>query len=408
MCKEYCQAKRTCKKIPRFFTCHAARVNIVVMTTWSADVPFNDLPALPPNVELEDTSTLKLVIEARDALVRVDQALETMVNPGVLINAIPLLEAQASSEVENIVTTADSLFQYVQHEDAADPATREALRYRSALFAGFSVVRDRGIVTTNIARNICSEIKGHTADLRRGTGTYIGNPSTRRAVYTPPQGYSLINSKLGNWETFMNGNRNLDPLVKMAVGHYQFEAIHPFDDGNGRTGRILNVLHLVADGLLRLPVLYLSKYIIENKKDYYSLLRAVSSDESWSDWIHFMLNGVRSTSQWTLDRITASQELFQAIRTELEAAFGSVDAGLLDTLFEQPYCRIANVQDSCHVSRPTAAKMLNRLVDEGILHDFRSGRDRIFVNHRFMEVLTGVVPRQGSDSGSLDEPSVSA
>jgi Fic family protein len=359
------------------------------MASWSADTPFNDLPNLPPAAELEDTSTLKLVIEARDALVRVDQALETMVNPSVLINAIPLLEAQASSEVENIVTTADTLFQFAQYEEAADPATREALRYRSALFAGFSAVRERGIVTTNTARNICSEIKGHTADLRRGTGTYIGNPATRQPVYTPPEGYSVLNSKLGNWETFMNGNKQLDPLVKMAVGHYQFEAIHPFEDGNGRTGRILNVLHLVADDLLRLPVLYLSKYIIGNKEDYYRLLRAVSSDGSWTDWIHYMLDGVRSTSRWTLERITTSQNLFQATRAELETAFGTVDAGLLDVLFEQPYCRISNVQDRCRVSRPTATKMLNRLVEEGILQDFRVGRDRIFVNHRFMDVLTG-------------------
>lgn len=359
------------------------------MSHWSPDRPFNTLPELPPAADIEDVATLKLVIEARDSLVRVDQAMETMVNPGVLINAIPLLEAQASSEIENVVTTADNLFRYAEQENAADPATREALRYRSALMAGFSAVRHRGIVTSATARDICSEIKGHTIDVRKDSGTYVGNPITRHPVYTPPEGYGLINSKLGNWETFMNGNRTLDPLVKMAIGHYQFEAIHPFADGNGRTGRVLNVLHLVADGLLRLPVLYLSKYIIETKDDYYSLLRAVSSNNEWTEWVHYMLEGVRATSRWTLQRIDAYQMLFHATRSEIELVLGSADAGLLDALFEQPYCRIANVQEKCHVSRPTATKMLNQMVSAGVLRDFKVGRDRIFVNQRFMDVLTG-------------------
>lgn len=357
------------------------------MSAWQPSRPYNDLPQLPPRHEIETRAVLKCVVEARAALAGLDRALDTLVNPSVLINSIPLLEAQASSEIENIVTTQDDLFRFAQDDSAADPATQEALRYREALWRGFELVRARPAVTSNTAREICSALEGHHMDLRRGVGTFIGNPRTRVPTYTPPEGHAVIDQLMGNWESFMNGSPDLDPLVRMAIGHYQFEAIHPFHDGNGRTGRILNVLTLVQSGQLRQPVLYLSKAIIESKDDYYRLLREVSASEAWEEWVVYMVEAVRSTADWTLSRIGVVQELYARVREEMERVFGRVDAGFLDVLFEQPYCRIASVMERARVSRPTATSWLNSLVNEGALVDVKVGRDRIFINHRFMDAL---------------------
>lgn len=358
------------------------------MSTWSSSTPYNDLPKLPPSVEIETVPILKLAIEARASLAALDQATRAMTNPSVLINTIPLLEAQASSEIENIVTTADELFKHAQDEASADPATREALRYRTALFEGFGMVQDRGIVTTNTAREICSTIKTHGMDIRTGSGTYIGNPQTKVAVYTPPEGRSVIDQKLGDWEKFVNSSDDLDPLIRMALAHYQFEAIHPFEDGNGRTGRVLNVLMLVAAGLLSQPVLYLSKYIINNKNDYYSALLGVTAEGAWADWLEFMLEGVRQTSKSTLVKIGNVQALQQTMKEQI-AAEGSLGGhiSLLDVLFEQPYCRITNVMQACNVSRPTATKWLKALSEKGFLIELPVGRELLFINHRFMDLL---------------------
>jgi Fic family protein len=364
------------------------------MSTWDPKKPHNDLPSLPPQGEVETVGVLKLAIEARAALAALNQATLSMTNPAVLINAIPLLEAQASSEVENIVTTTDELFMHAQDESSANPATREALRYRTALFEGFESVANRGIVTTNTAREVCSIIKMHTMDLRRSNGTFIGNPDTQVAVYTPPEGYGVIDAKLGDWELFVNSSAGYDPLVRMAIAHYQFEAIHPFEDGNGRTGRVLNVLMLVAAGLLSQPVLYLSRYIIGNKNDYYKRLLAVTAEGAWTDWIEYMLEAVRQTSLSTLSKIDAIRTLQGTMKLEMSQAIsGGGHVGLLDVLFEQPYCRISNVMEVCGVSRPTATNWLNALKDNGVLVDVKVGRERLFINTRYMRLLVEDEPR---------------
>lgn len=371
------------------------------MSPWDPKKPHNDLLPLPPKGEVETVAVLKLAIEARAALAALNQATLSMTNPSVLINAIPLLEAQASSEVENIVTTTDELFMHAQDESSANPATREALRYRTALFEGFESVTTRGIVTTNTAREVCSIIKMHTMDLRRGNGTFIGNPDTQTAVYTPPEGYAVIDAKLGDWELFVNSSAGYDPLVRMAIAHYQFEAIHPFEDGNGRTGRVLNVLMLVAAGLLSQPVLYLSRYIIGNKNDYYKKLLAVTAEEAWTDWIQYMLEGVRQTSISTLKKIDAIRTLQGIMKAEMSQALsGGGHVGLLDVLFEQPYCRISNVMEVCGVSRPTATNWLNALKDNNVLVDVKVGRERLFINTRYMQLL---VEEESPTSGSPEE-----
>jgi len=225
-------------------------------------------------------------------------------NPTVLINTIPLLEAQASSEIENVVTTTDELFRHQSDDAAADTATRETLRYRTALRAGFDQTVQRGL-TTATALEVCSTIKGRDMQIRALPGTRIGNPVTGELAYSPPEGRDVIIQKLDIWKRFVHEDDGLDPLVRMAAAHYQFEAIHPFADGNGRTGRILNVLMLVEAGLLRLPVLYLSRFIIDKKNDYYRLLLAVTAQGAWEEWVLYMLTGIEVTSQSTLRKIDA-------------------------------------------------------------------------------------------------------
>lgn len=355
--------------------------------TWQPAAPYNDLPALPPSVEIETKAVLKAAIESRAALASLDQAAKRMTNPTVLINSIPLLEAQASSEIENIVTTADDLFKFAQDESGAtNPATKETLKYRAALFAGIGLIQARPLSATTAAR-VCSIVKGREMDIRKLSGTYIGNPATQGAIYTPPSGEGLIRDKLSNWENFVHQRGTLDPLVAMAIAHYQFEAIHPFDDGNGRTGRIMNILMLMAAGLIEQPILYLSRYIIEKKDEYYRLLLEVTRDGNWEEWVVFMLGGVQKTALSTVAKIDQIQTLQEETLRIIRRATSAANADLLAVLFEQPYCRIANVVERCRVSRPTATNWLNTLVREGVLLDVKSGRERIFINSRFFQLL---------------------
>lgn len=355
---------------------------------WQPDRPYNALPPLPPAAEIETATVLKRAIEARAALAALDQAALRMPNPNVLLNALPILEAQASSEIENIVTTTDELFRFAQSDsDLAPSATKETLRYRSALFAGVRSIRSRPLSVTT-AVEVCSIVQGHAMDVRKLPGTVIANPVTRRAIYTPPAGESLIREKLANWERFIHSRDGLDPLVRMAIAHYQFEAIHPFADGNGRSGRILNILMMLNDGLISSPILYLSRYIIAHKDDYYRLLLDVTRDDAWEDWVRFMLSAVEETATTTLAKIDAIQALQRTVRDEMRATTAGANSDLLDVLFEQPYARISNVMEQCDVSRPTAAKWLNELVGNGVLRDVKVGRERLFINHRFVNVLT--------------------
>ena len=355
---------------------------------WSPEVPFNDLPPLPPpDIDLEPKPVLKLAIEARSALAALAQAGRLLPNPNVLLHAVPLLEAQASSEIENIVTTADELFKHVD-SGGGDHATKEALRYRSALFAGIDALRQRPL-STRTATTICSRLHGREMDVRAVPGTRIANPSTREIVYAPPEGASVIREKLADWERFVHADDDLDPLVRMAVAHYQFEAIHPFHDGNGRTGRVINILMLMESGLLDDPILYLSRSIIARKNDYYRLLRAVTAEGAWIEWIQYMLEIVLESAASTTRKIDSIRACQDEIAERARAATqGGRDAQFLAVLFEQPYCRIATVTDRCDISRQTASTWLHALVDAGLLHDVKVGRERLFVNHEFLDVLT--------------------
>jgi Fic family protein len=298
-----------------------------------------------------------------------------------------LLEAQASSEIENIVTTADELFKHAD-SGGGDHATKEALRYRSALFAGVDAIRDRPLTAMTAAR-VCSVLQGREMAVRTVPGTRIANPATRQVVYAPPEGADRIRDKLAAWERFVHAEDDLDPLVRMALAHYQFEAIHPFHDGNGRTGRVINILMLIEAGLLRDPILYLSRAIIDRKNDYYRLLRAVTADHAWIDWILYMLDIVRESATSTIRKIEAIRICQENIAERARAATpGGRDAQFLAVLFEQPYCRINTVVERCDVSRQTASVWLHTLVEAGLLSDVRTGREVLFVNDEFLSVLT--------------------
>ncbi len=355
---------------------------------WHPDQPYNDLPALPPASELESRAVLKHCITARAALAELKQAAELIPNQGVLINSLPLLEAQASSEIENIVTTTDRLFQFRDDGARADPATREALRYRSALLEGFRAL-DRHPLNTRTAVQICTRIKGVDMQVRRGPGTALINDKTGAVIYTPPAGDDLLRTKLANWERFLHQTPDLDPLIRMAVGHYQFEAIHPFADGNGRTGRVLNTLYLIQEQLLLLPILYLSRYIIAHREDYYALLLDVTRAQAWEPWVVFMLKGVEQTSRWTIDKIAGIRALREATAVHLKKAAPKIHSHeLMDVIFEQPYCRIHNLTDEGLYGRQAASRHLKQLVAVGVLKEISAGREKIFIHLKLLQLLT--------------------
>ena len=350
--------------------------------------PYNDLPPLPPAVELETRNLLKACIEAHKALASLRQATGHLPNPAVLINTIPILEAQASSEIENIVTTTDELFRYADHIDSANPATREALRYRSALYEGFQSLRQRPLCT-NTAEVVCTRIKGVQMQVRQVPGTALANQLTGEVIYTPPVGEARLREKLANWERFIHEHTDIDPLIRMAVAHYQFEAIHPFSDGNGRTGRVLNLLMLVEQDLLDQPVLYLSRYIIERKADYYRLLLDVTRNGNWLEWVAYMLDAVADTARWTGAKIVAIRQLHDQacewVRSQRPRLYSRE---LVDVLFNQPYCRIQNIVDADLAKRETAARYLRELVSIGVLQEQRMGKEKLFLHPAYLRLLS--------------------
>jgi Fic family protein len=361
------------------------------VTDFNPEVPYNDLPMLPPPLDVIETrQILKRCISARVALAELKQAAELIPNSTVLVNALPLLEARASSEIENIVTTTDKLFEFADiAEDRADGATKEALRYRTALYEGTKMVR-RNMLSTDMAIQICSTVKGQELDIRAESGTTLKNRLSGQTIYTPPVGQNLLIEKLDNWADFMHRNTDIDPLVRMAIQHYQFEAIHPFSDGNGRTGRILNILFLVEHGLLDSPILYLSRYIIQNKAPYYRLLANVTSEQDWAPWILFILDGVEETCTWTTDKIKSIRELMEHTGHYVQKSLPKIYSWeFVELLFKQPYCRIGNIVDNGIAKRQTASVYLKQLCDLGVLREIKSGRENIFVHPKYIELLSG-------------------
>lgn len=349
--------------------------------------PYNHLPLLPPAGDVETKNILKACILARSALAALKQAGKLLPNQNLLINALPLLEAKDSSEIENIVTTTDRLFQYADKEERADLATKETLRYRAALFDGYLNLEQRPLCV-NTAIEICSTIKDKRMGIRKIPGTTISNLRTGEIVYTPPVGEKVIRDLLSNWEGFIHDDADIDPLIKMAITHYQFEAIYPFLDGNGRTGRILNILYLIEKKLLSTPILYLSHYIVQHKNEYYRLLLDVTKHQVWEPWILYILKAVKETADSSNLKINKIQKLMgltiEYVRKNLPKMYSRE---LIEVIFEQPYCRIQHVVESGIAKRQTASVYLKELADIGVLKEKAFGKEKLFIHPKLMQVL---------------------
>jgi len=355
--------------------------------SWHPETPYNALPLIPPDLEhIETRNVLKACISARAAIAELKTAGELIPDQGLLINILPMLEAKDSSRIENIVTTSDRLFQYADREEGADPATKEALRYRTALYDGYNHLSSYPLCT-NTAVAICTNLRAVQTDIRKTPGTVLRDHNNS-VVYTPPVGEDVIRNLLANWERFIHGDDDVDPLVKMAIAHYQFECIHPFPDGNGRTGRILNILYLIQAGLLSLPILYLSRFILERRDDYYTLLRRVTEHGDWEAWIVFMLEAVENASRWTTDKISVVRELItnttEYVREKLPKIYTHE---LIQALFAQPYCRIENLVERGVAKRQTASTYLKQLVEIGVLEEMSAGREKLYLNTRLLREL---------------------
>ena len=354
---------------------------------WQPDKPYNDLPFLPPKQDLESKDILKQCIKSRSSLAKLGQACKLIPNQTILVNTLLLLEAKDSSEIENIVTTTDDLFRFIQAENQADPATKEAIRYRTALLTGLNEISKRPL-NFNTANIICSQLKDVEMDVRRVPGTALANQRTREIIYTPPEGEQLLRELLSSWENYLHNEQKIDPLIQMAVLHYQFEAIHAYTDGNGRTGRVLNVLFLIHKQLLSSPVLYLSRYIISNKDKYYDLLLEVTRKQEWTHWVLFILKAVEETAEWTTEKILAITELMESATKFVQAQLPKIYSHeLIQVIFEQPYCRISNLVDAGIAKRQTASEYLKKLVDIRVLQEQQVGREKIFINPKLMQLL---------------------
>ena len=358
------------------------------MTYFQADQPFNRLPLLPPKGDIETKAVLKKCIEARSQLAALQQAGALIPNPTMLVNLLPILEAKDSSEIENLVTTTDDLFRFSQiHESQADAHTKETLRYRTALYEGCQWIETEAF-SVDIALKVCSIIKGDQVLLRDREGTKLIGELSQKIIYTPPEGRDRIHLQLDNWAEYLNASSSVDPLIRMAVAHYQFEAIHPFHDGNGRTGRVLNLMFLVREQLLSIPILYLSRYIIEHRGDYYRLLLQVSKTRSWEAWILYMLDAIETTARWTSEKISRIKRLFDDITVLIRQQLPNVySRELVEVIFNQPYCRIKNLVDMGIAQRQAASDYLKALVDLGVLQEMKVGREKLFLNMKLLSLL---------------------
>lgn len=353
------------------------------------------LPNLPPPGELETPNVLRALADAHRRLAELKGRAASIPNQTILINSLALQEAKASSEVENIVTTQDELFQAsLFMEGPGSPAAKEVASYRDALKRGFdSLHHNQGLLTNNAIIEMFQVLKRSTEGFRAVPGTALKNEATGALVYVPPQSHGEIVAHMTALERFINDDAasDLDPLVKMALIHHQFESIHPFSDGNGRIGRIINVLYLTRVGLLEIPILYLSRYITTHKADYYRLLQAVRDESAWEPWLLYMLQAVSKTSTQTLDLIEGMRSLMADYKRRLRA-HPSVrySQDLLNNLFRHPYTRIEFIQADLGVTRQTAAKYLDQLAESGFVEKHQQGRNNYYVNTPLIELFMRV------------------
>ena len=359
------------------------------MMGFDRTLPYNALPELPPLVNIETNAILKAAIKANKAIAELKISGHLIPNQSILIQALGLSEAKISSEIENIVTTNDELYRaFGDGHSAIDAQTKEVLFYKDALWYGYNYLKtNKGLLTTPLFEELVQILKNSSIGIRKTPGTKLMNP-LGEIVYTPPEGEDVIRAKLTNLEKFIYAEDSLDPLIRMAILHYQFEAIHPFLDGNGRTGRILNILFLIKENLLDIPILYLSRYINANKTLYYNGIRNVTEKGDWEAWVLYMLLGVEETALMTRDRIVGIHQLFQKtleqVRSQLPRIYSK---DLIEVLFRNPYCKIKFLEEAGIGKRQTASLYLQQLEKIGILRSLKVGRDTYYINDAFLNLL---------------------
>ncbi len=368
---------------------------------YDRNVPYNELPLLPPSEErINDIEIHQKLVTATRAIATLNGITNTLDDPQIMVNTIALQEAKESSKIENIVTTTDALYEAIAlsaAEKKSEPA-KEVLRYRESLMEGLSLVKASGSLNKDIFISLFRIIKDSTAGIRvdlqeayltkRGSGIGAGE-----RVYTAPRGNAILNEKLDNLLEYLNDDEKFkhDPLIKMAIGHYQFEAIHPFSDGNGRTGRVSNVLYLIDKGILKYPVAYFSRYISENKEDYQHLIKGVTERHAWKPWILFMLNAVESTANYTIEKIEQINKLKEETIAYVRDRNKKIDKEYIEAIFIQPYIKSVHLSDNARYrvkTRKTATGILDKLVEIGVLDPPKKiGREIVYINSILINIL---------------------
>ncbi|MEI6696009.1 MAG: Fic family protein [Bacteroidota bacterium] len=354
------------------------------MTTWG-------LNELPLSVDLETKKVLKALPAAHAALAELKGIASTIPDQNILINTLGLLEAKDSSAIENIITTHDDLYKSELNFDAfKSPQAKEVQNYISALKKGFELITTTGLLTNNSILQIQEILEANNAGFRKLPGTALKNAATGETIYTPPQDYEVIMGLMANLEQYINDAeiQDCDPLIKMAIIHFQFESIHPFYDGNGRTGRIINILYLMLGNFQSLPILYLSNYIIKHKAEYYRLLQNVRNENLWEEWILFMIKGVEQTARETIELIINIKDLMLVYKHRLRNNYKFYSQDLLNNLFKHPYTKIEFVVNDLGVSRLTAANYLNKLADDKMLRKDKLGTGNYYINEELLNLLT--------------------
>ena len=350
--------------------------------------PYNSLPALPPRIDIETKAILRKTISAGRKLAELNCALRTLPNPTLFIDTIYLQEARASSEVENIITTNDELYKSLVSDYSREyAAAQEVLCYKEALWFGMRYISKRPFITTNLCVSIVQCISGNTDSIRKLPGTTLSN-TRGEVVYTPPTGEKRIRDKMARLEKFINTDDSIDPLIKMALLHYQFEAIHPFADGNGRTGRILLLLYLKLSGLLETPAIYLSEYIIRNRSEYYKRLRDVTEKNYWEKYILFMLDMVEETAMSGLKRLNDIDNAIEKMSGEMRRAAPKIySRELVETIFRLPYTKRQVLMDGKLGNAKTVGNYLRALEQKGFLSSSMVGKEKLYLNARLMKIL---------------------
>jgi len=344
---------------------------------------------LPPNINLETVPVLKQLAKSNRALAELKGYADTIPNKNILLNAVMINEAKDSSEIENIITTHDELYKALSQSTGASLEAKEVVNYRSAIWEGYQLVLKEGILTVNMIVRIQGIVEGNQAGIRKLPGTVLVNSKTNEVIYTPPSDEREIRNLLSNLEDYINEEDDLvDPLIKLAVIHFQFESIHPFYDGNGRTGRIINIIYLILKDLLNSPILYLSRYINKNKSEYYRLLQEVRTQQNWEEWIIFILKGIEETAIDTLELVKRINVEVETMRNEIKLKLPKIySKELIDLLFYEFYTKTIYIEKGLSITRKTAVSYLSALETAGFLVSEKIGKERIYKNRRLYDLV---------------------